>query len=371
MTNQPLLVIAAGGTGGHMFPAQALAEAMLAKGWRVKLSTDARGARYTGGFPEQVEIEQVASATFARGGLVKKAIVPFRILGGVLGAVLKLRKDKPTAVVGFGGYPTIPAMGAAWILGLPRMIHEQNGVLGRVNELFAKKVHAIACGTWPTELPEGVEGFHTGNPVRGVVLERAGAGYIPPGDYPMSILVIGGSQGARILSDVVPPAIDNLPSEMRRHIRVSHQARGEDFQRVAQFYADQGIDADVQEFFTDIPERMSEAQLVISRSGASSVADISVIGRPAILVPYGAATADHQTANARGLAEAGGAIVMPETLFEVDALSEQIKTVLMNSDGALQMSRAALSVGKPDATENLVAMVEALANGTLQKEQAE
>ncbi|SHH74376.1 UDP-N-acetylglucosamine--N-acetylmuramyl-(pentapeptide) pyrophosphoryl-undecaprenol N-acetylglucosamine transferase [Cognatishimia maritima] len=360
MTKQPLLVIAAGGTGGHMFPAQALAEAMLAKGWRVKLSTDARGARYTGGFPEQVEIEEVSSATFARGGLAAKAMVPLRILGGVMGAVMKLRKDKPSVVVGFGGYPTIPAMGAALLLGLPRMIHEQNGVLGRVNELFAKRVDLVACGTWPTNLPEGVEGHHTGNPVRGAVLARAGAGYIPPGDYPMSILVMGGSQGARILSDVVPPAIDALPSDIRKHVRVSHQARGEDFERVSKFYADQGIVADVQEFFTDIPERMSEAQLVISRSGASSVADISVIGRPAILVPFGAATGDHQTANARGLADLGAAIIIPESLFEVDALTEQMVTILSNPEGALNMSLAAIAAGIPDATERLVALVEQL-----------
>lgn len=362
MTNQPLLLIAAGGTGGHMFPAQALAEAMLAKGWRVKLSTDARGARYTSAFPEAVEIEQVSSATFARGGFAAKLGVPFRILGGVLGAVFKLRRDRPSVVVGFGGYPTIPAMGAAWLLGLPRMIHEQNGVLGRVNTLFAKRVNAVACGTWPTTLPEGVEGQHTGNPVRGSVLDRAGAGYIPPGDYPMSILVIGGSQGARILSDIVPPAIDALPTELRKHIRVSHQARGEDFDRVSQYYADQGIHADVQEFFTDIPERMSEAQLVISRSGASSVADISVIGRPSILIPFGAATGDHQTANARGLAEAGAAIVIPESLFEVGSLSEQIQTILSNPQGALGMSSAAIAAGLPNATENLVAMVETLAS---------
>lgn len=361
MTNQPLLLIAAGGTGGHMFPAQALAEAMLAQGWRVKLSTDARGARYTGAFPDAVEIEQVSSATFSRGGFAAKLAVPFRIFGGVVGAVFKLRRDRPAVVVGFGGYPTIPAMGAASILGLPRMIHEQNGVLGRVNELFAKRVDAVACGTWPTNLPEGVEGHHTGNPVRASVLERAGAGYIPPGDYPMSILVIGGSQGARILSDVVPPAIDALPTEMRKHIRVSHQARGEDFDRVSQYYAEQGITADVQEFFSDIPERMSEAQLVISRSGASSVADISVIGRPSILIPFGAATGDHQTANARGLAEAGAAIVIPETLFEVGSLSEQIQTILSNPKGALGMSHAAISAGLPNATESLVAMVEQLA----------
>ncbi len=362
MTKQPLLVMAAGGTGGHMFPAQALAEAMLAKGWRVKLSTDARGARYTGGFPDAVEIEVVPSATFARGGVVAKLGVPLKILAGVASAAMKLRKDRPQAVIGFGGYPSIPALGAAWLLKLPRLIHEQNGVLGRVNERFSKRVDAIACGTWPTKLPEGLEGVYVGNPVRGTVLDKAGAGYIPPGDYPMSILVIGGSQGARILSDIVPPAIDALPTELRRHIRVSHQARGEDFDRVAKYYADQAIDADVQEFFTDIPERMSEAQLVISRAGASSVADISVIGRPAILVPLAAAIRDEQSANARGLADAGAAIVIPENLLEVDSLSEQIATVLSSYDGALQMSRSALSVSKPDATENLVALVEEIAS---------
>ncbi|CUH52899.1 UDP-N-acetylglucosamine--N-acetylmuramyl-(pentapeptide) pyrophosphoryl-undecaprenol N-acetylglucosamine transferase [Shimia marina] len=361
MAKQPLLVIAAGGTGGHMFPAQALAEVMLRKGWRVKLSTDARGARYTGGFPHTVEIEQVSSATFARGGKLAKLAVPFKILGGVLGAAVKMRRERPDVVVGFGGYPTIPAMGAAWLLKLPRMIHEQNGILGRVNTVFAKRVDVVACGTWPTALPDGVEGTPVGNPVRKSVMDRAGAGYIAPGDYPMSVLVIGGSQGARILSDVVPAAIAGLPPEILKNLRVSHQARDEDFDRVTSFYAQNGIAADVQPFFNDVPARMSEAQLVISRSGASSVADVSVIGRPSILVPFAAAAGDHQTANARGLAEAGGAIVVPESLLTADSLSEQITTILSNPQGATQMATAALSAGKPDATETLLALVEQLA----------
>ncbi|MBV6635190.1 MAG: glycosyltransferase, partial [Mameliella sp.] len=204
---KPLLVMAAGGTGGHMFPAQALAEIMLARGWRVKLSTDARGARYTGAFPEGVEIEQVSAATFDRGGPLAKLAVPFRLASGVVSAIFGMRRDRPDVVVGFGGYPSVPALTAAWLLKLPRMIHEQNGVLGKVNTWFATRVNVMACGTWPTDLPEGVEGIHTGNPVRRAVAERAGAGYIAPGPYPMSILVIGGSQGARTLSDVVPPAI--------------------------------------------------------------------------------------------------------------------------------------------------------------------
>ena len=359
--NTPLLIIAAGGTGGHMFPAQALAEVMLKRGWRVRLSTDARGARYTGGFPDDVEIVEVSSATFARGGLMAKALVPLRIGSGILGAVWRMMRDRPSVVVGFGGYPSIPALGAATLLRVPRMIHEQNGVLGRVNELFSKRVDAVACGTWPTTLPDGVEGVHTGNPVRASVLERAGAGYIPPGDYPMQLLVMGGSQGARILSDVVPPAIAGLPMEMLRNVRVSHQARAEDQDRVSGYYEEQGITADVQPFFDDVPRRMSEAQLVISRAGASSVADISVIGRPSILIPFAAATGDHQTANARGLVEAGAAIMVPESAASTESMTEQIKSVLDNPDAAMQMALAALSMGKPEAAENLAAMVESLA----------
>lgn len=359
----PLLIIAAGGTGGHMFPAQALAEAMLEKGWRVRLSTDARGARYTGGFPDAVDVQVVGSATFARGGLAGKLAVPFRIFAGILAATWRMLRDRPGVVVGFGGYPAIPAMVAAWALRRPRMIHEQNGVLGRVNQIFAKRVDVVACGTWPTALPNGVEGIHTGNPVRAAILDKHGAPYIPPGDYPMLVLVLGGSQGARILSDIVPPAIANLPERIRRNVRVSHQARAEDVQRVADYYASELITADVQTFFTDVPQRMAEAQLVISRSGASTVADVSIIGRPAIWVPLASAIRDEQTANARQLVAAGAAIMMPESRFEVAALTEQMTTVLSDERGAMQMAHAALACAVPDATDRLVELVENLAEG--------
>ncbi|SEL03151.1 UDP-N-acetylglucosamine--N-acetylmuramyl-(pentapeptide) pyrophosphoryl-undecaprenol N-acetylglucosamine transferase [Roseovarius nanhaiticus] len=358
---QPLIVMAAGGTGGHMFPAQSLAEHMLREGWRVRLSTDARGARYTGGFPHSTEVRQITSATTARGGIAAKVMAPFRIFGGVLGATWSMFRERPDVVIGFGGYPTIPALAAAWILRIPRVIHEQNGVLGRVNRSFASRVDAVACGTWPTDLPAGIEGHHVGNPVRAAVAERAGAGYIPPGNYPMSILVIGGSQGARILSDVVPPAIASLPMDILRNIRVSHQARGEDLERVALYYAENGIDADVQEFFRDVPRRMSEAQLIISRAGASSIADIAVIGRPSILIPYAAATADHQTANAQALKNAGAAIIVPESRLDHSALAQQIETVMTHPEGASQMSRAALSCAMPDATLHLAELVQTIA----------
>ncbi|HCZ00432.1 MAG: UDP-N-acetylglucosamine--N-acetylmuramyl-(pentapeptide) pyrophosphoryl-undecaprenol N-acetylglucosamine transferase [Rhodobacterales bacterium RIFCSPHIGHO2_02_FULL_62_130] len=356
----PLLLIAAGGTGGHMFPAQALAEAMVAKGWRVKLSTDARGARYAGGFPDAVQVVVLSSATFARGGVLAKLAVPFRIAGGVLAALGSMLRDRPAVVVGFGGYPSIPALAAAWVLRRPRMIHEQNGVLGRVNAVFARRVDKVACGTWPTTLPAGVTGEHTGNPVRQAVLDRAAAGYIAPGDYPMDLLVIGGSQGARILSDVVPAAIAALPETLRQHLRVAHQARAEDVDRVVQAYDAAGIPAEVAPFFTDIPRRLSECQLVISRAGASSVADISVIGRPAILIPFAAATADHQTANARGLVDGQAAILIPEKALDAASLSTQLATVLGNPQAAALMARKALALGMPDATTRLVSLVEAL-----------
>lgn len=356
-----LLLIAAGGTGGHMFPAQALAEAMLARGWRVKLSTDDRGARYAGGFPEAVKVERVASATFARGGAGAKLLAPFRIMGGVIGAIWSQLRDRPAVVVGFGGYPSIPALSAAWVLRRPRMIHEQNGVLGRVNQVFARRVGKVACGTWPTALPPGVTGADVGNPVRQAVRDRAAAPYIPPGDYPMAMVVIGGSQGARILSEVVPAAVAALPEGVRRNLRVAHQARDEDAVRAAAAYEAAGVRAEIAPFFADIPRRLSEAQLVISRSGASSVADISVIGRPAILVPFAAATADHQTANAKGLVDAGGAVMIPEKALDARGLSGHIAAILEDPQKAEAMARAALETGKPDATARLVALVEDLA----------
>ncbi|MGR3485172.1 MAG: UDP-N-acetylglucosamine--N-acetylmuramyl-(pentapeptide) pyrophosphoryl-undecaprenol N-acetylglucosamine transferase [Paracoccaceae bacterium] len=358
----PQLVIAAGGTGGHMFPAQALAEEMLSRRWRVRLSTDARGARYAGGFPPSVEIDVADSATFARGGLLSRAAVPFRIAGGTAGALAQMRRDRPDVVAGFGGYPSIPALSAATALRLPRLIHEQNGVLGRVNRLFARRVGVVALGTDPTALPDGVTGELTGNPVRRAVAERAGAGYIQPGDYPMSILVMGGSQGARILSDLVPPALSALPREMRQHVRIAHQAREEDVERVTDYYYGEGLTAEVAPFFDDIAERLSEAQLVISRAGASTVADLTVIGRPSILIPFAAAADDHQTANARGLEQAGAAIVLGEEGLHVDPLSQAVADVLGDPSRAVGMAQAALGRGLPDATDRLAGLVERLAS---------
>ena len=357
--NAPHLVIAAGGTGGHMFPAQSLAEVMLERGWRVTLSTDDRGARYAGGFPDSVAIRQVKSATFARGGVLAKLLVPFQIAGGIATAIMRFVTDRPTVVAGFGGYPSIPALSAAWVLRVPRMIHEQNGVLGRVNQLFARRVDQTACGTWPTQLPDGVKAVHTGNPVRTQILDHAASPFQPPKDT-TNILVIGGSQGARILSDIVPEAITRLPGTVTAGLTVTHQARPEDQARVAQTYANAGISAEVEPFFSDIAPRIVAAHLVVSRAGASSVADISVIGRPSILIPFAAATGDHQTVNARGLADADAAIIVPETALDPGSLSEHMVTVLTTPGTAERMAKNALAQGKPEAAKELAALIEQL-----------
>ncbi|REF71848.1 UDP-N-acetylglucosamine--N-acetylmuramyl-(pentapeptide) pyrophosphoryl-undecaprenol N-acetylglucosamine transferase [Paracoccus versutus] len=354
---RPLCLIAAGGTGGHMFPAQSLAEVLLAQGWRVKLSTDERGARYAGAFPAEVVREVVSSATTARGGALARLAVPFRIGAGILGAIRAMRGDRPAVVVGFGGYPTIPAMSAALALRIPRMIHEQNGIMGRVNAAFARRVDRVACGTWPTRLPPGVQGIHTGNPVRQAVLDRAAATYAPPGEGELHLLVIGGSQGARVLSNIVPEAIAGLPDDLRARLSVSHQARAEDAERVTAAYAAAGVNAEVRPFFDDVPRRLAESQLVVSRAGASSIADITVVGRPAILIPYAAATGDHQTANARALAESGAAILLPESVLDAESLRRDIRDILSDSARATAMAAAALTLARPDAAQRLADLV--------------
>ena len=364
----PLLVLAAGGTGGHMFPAQALAEVMLARGWRVRLSTDARGARYAGGFPEAVAVARVASATPARGGILARAALPARIGGGAAQALWSMRRERPALVVGFGGYPSIPALTAATLLKVPALLHEQNGVLGRVNRVFATRVRAVACGAWPTELPEGARGVAVGNPVRAAVLARAGAPYVPPGEGPMSLLVIGGSQGARILSDVVPAAVAELPPDLRRRLRVAHQARDEDAAAVRAAYDAAGVDAEVAAFFADVPARLVGAQLVVSRAGASSVADIACVGRPSILVPLAAAIRDEQTANARILSQVGAAVVAPEAALTPRSLAGHITAVLADSAAAQTMARAALAASRPEAAEALADLAEDVAGGARQHE---
>ena len=239
------------------------------------------------------------------------------------------------------------------ILKIPIVLHEQNGVLGLVNRLFSKRAKVVACGTWPTLTPENVNKIFTGNPVRSSIMKRLGSPYIPPGDYPMGVLVIGGSQGANILSKVVPEALSKLPKSILKNIRVSHQARAEDASSVVESYDALGVKASVKTFFNDIENKYSEAQLVISRSGASSVADLSIIGRPSILIPFAGARADHQTTNAESLKKGGGAIVIKEAKVSPESLAKAIEKVLASPDIAQKMAGNALKNGAPEATKKL------------------
>ncbi len=357
----PLLVIAAGGTGGHMFPAQAFAEEMLARGWRVRLATDKRGARYADGFPSAVARSVTSAASFAQGGALTRITAPFAIAAGVVANVAAMTRDRPTCVAGFGGYPSLPALVAARALRVPCLIHEQNGVLGRVNRAFAARVGAVACGVWPTEAPDAARTVHTGNPVRGAVLDYAGAAYRAPGDRPMGLVVIGGSQGAGLFSQVVPEAIGRLDGGLRDRLRLSQQVRPEDMERTRFTYDQLGVDADLRPFFTDAPRRIAEASLVISRAGAGSIADITAIGRPAVLIPYPYAANDHQAANARGLVEAGGAFMILQDRLTPETLARHISAILADPEGAAAMAKASYNQGRPDAAARLADLVEELA----------
>ena len=355
-------VLAAGGTGGHLIPAFALATELDQRGHHVALITDQRGAEIPGK-PDFLTSHVIPAGRFGKN--------PLRWFGG-LKALLEGRRMalrlfesfEPTAVVGFGGYPAAPAMLAATSADIPSVIHEQNAVLGRVNRMLAGRVDAIATAFTEIERLKHkyIEKVHlVGNPVRPEVLALRDEDYPPfTEDGLLKVLVTGGSQGARILGESVPPAIALLPEELRARLRVAQQARPEDIEHVTQSYLAMGVTAEIEPFFRDIPRRLSEAQLVISRAGASSVADISVIGRPAILIPFAAATADHQTANARGLVDAEAAILIPESQLNAQSLAQAIEAVLSQPDAANHMAQAALAQGMIDATERLVALVETL-----------
>ncbi len=354
--SDPLLVLAAGGTGGHMFPAQAIAEEMIASGWQVKLSTDSRGARYAKDFPLGVEVSVVKSATFSGGSIFDKLWVPLKISHGVFQSLLWFKRTKPSCVVGFGGYPSIPAVTAALILRIPTILHEQNGVLGQVNKLFAKRVDFVAYGIPPESL-SSEKSLYIGNPVRNSVLKFKASPYIPPGDYPINILVIGGSQGARIMSDIVPAALSLLSEKNIKNLRVAHQARPEDQERVINLYSESNIDAEVSSFFDDVPRRISEAQLVISRSGASSIADIATIGRPSILVPLKSALRDEQSINAESMTSVNSAISFAEDDFTKEKLSKFITKFLASPKKAEAMAIAALNRSSKNSVEMMSKLI--------------
>ncbi|MBD9372902.1 undecaprenyldiphospho-muramoylpentapeptide beta-N-acetylglucosaminyltransferase [Rhizobium sp. ARZ01] len=359
-----IILLAAGGTGGHLFPAEALAHELKANDWSVHLVTDSRAERFAGKFPAD-EIHVVPSATIGSKNPVKVISSLWTLWTGLRAARRLLARLQPNAVVGFGGYPTLPPLLAATGMRIPSMIHEQNAVMGRANKALASRVHAIAGGF----LPEG-EGAYaektvtTGNPVRPAVLAAAEVPYQqakPDGEF--RIVVFGGSQGAQFFSTAVPQAVCRLSDVKRARLRITQQARPEDREGVEAVYEKLAIPADVSPFFTDMADRLAKAHLVICRSGASTVSEISVIGRPSVLVPYPYALDHDQAANAAALAANGGAQVIAQSALSPEKLSTIIIEAMKNPDHMALMAENARKTGKPDAARLLAAMVEAIAGG--------
>ncbi len=358
------ILLAAGGTGGHLFPAEALAHELKARGWSVHLATDDRAERFAGHFPADV-IHPIPSATIGSKNPLALARTFWKLWRGVRVASTVIARIRPAAVVGFGGYPTLPPLYAATRRGRPTLIHEQNAVMGRANRALAARVTAIAGGFLPEDASvAGRKTITTGNPVRPAVVEAAAQPYtVSQGSEPFHLLVFGGSQGAQFFSDAVPAAIALLPDDLRKRLVVTQQARKDDVERVTGAYAKLGIPAEISPFFTDMAARMARAQFVISRSGASTVSEIAVIGRPALLVPYPHALDHDQAANAAALAAAGGAEVHVQSSLDAATLAGLLEVRMNEPEGLKTMAEAARSVGRPNAASLLADLTEAIASG--------
>ncbi|WP_374764353.1 undecaprenyldiphospho-muramoylpentapeptide beta-N-acetylglucosaminyltransferase [Yunchengibacter salinarum] len=354
------VALLAGGTLGHMMPAAALADALRARGVEVSLVTDPRGAR----FPVMTDLPRMVLNAHSHmgGGLIGKT----RAVWSVFTSLVQVRRAWITtpvdAVVGFGGYPTMPGLLAARTRAIPAMVHEQNAVLGRVNRWMAPKTAGVALGLPDTRrVPLGVPTLATGNPVGGAVARLADRPYpVPKGTGPVRLMVLGGSQGARILSDVVPTALSRLDDSLRQRLNVVHQARPEDVARVEGTYTAAGIDADVRAFFQDVPERLADTHLVICRAGASTLAEVTALGRPAILVPLRVAADDHQRFNAERLVRAGGGWMLTEDAFTADALVHRVADLIAAPDILARAATASASLAAPDAASKLADMTETL-----------
>ena len=363
------IILAAGGTGGHLFPAQALATALLARGHSVALITDRRAKAFEMVGTSDFAIHRIRAEGINRPGIAAKLGGAMSLGLGTIDALALLRRLKPGVVVGFGGYPSVPTVVAAQMLGIPTVLHEQNAVLGRANRLLAPRARMIATSfreTLMVRAGDRAKLAFTGNPVRPDILAVRNTPYPPAEiDGKLSLLVTGGSQGATIFSDVLPAALALLPEGLRARLRIEQQARPEDVARVEAAYADIGMAAEVQSFFADMPARLTRAHLVICRSGASTVAELTAAGRPAVLVPYLHAMDDHQTANARAIEDAGGAWVMPQTAFCAKSVADRLEMLLAVPQGLIVAAEKMRAAGTPDAVDLLanVVLAQAPANG--------
>ena len=359
MSGTRCILVAAGGTGGHLFPAAALAAALGRRGAPVELATDDRALKYGGDFPARA-IHAIPSATTTGAGALSKARAALVLGGGLASALLLLGRLRPRAVVGFGGYPTVPPLTAAWLLRVPSVLHEQNAVLGRANRFLAPRVTLIATGFAELnglDRAARAKSQYTGNPVRPGVIAAAAAPYPDFDGRRLDVLVTGGSQGARVMADVAPAALALLTAEERSRIRLTMQARGEDKSRVAAACARMGFPVELAEFFADLPARMAASHLVIGRAGASTVSELAVIGRPSILVPFPHALDQDQAANAAALSASGAATVVPQNEFTAERLAELLRGALADPAALKAAARAAKAAGVLDAAERLAELV--------------
>ena len=358
-----ILVIAAGGTGGHLFPAEALAQELSRRDWEIYLMTDERANRYGVSFPCQ-EIIEIPAATIAPRAPLRAIGAVARIADGFRRARNRLGQLDPEVVVGFGGYPTLPPLLAAITCGIATCIHEQNAVIGRANRIVAGYVDLIASTfPEPKRLPEKARGRMrvVGNPVRDMVLKQHNTSYHPPEPAgPFRLLVFGGSQGAKVFSDIVPPALAALDPGLRSRLQVVQQCREEDVERVSAAYTASGIDARIEPFFQDLPERMAAAHLVICRSGASTICELGVIGRPALLVPLPHALEGDQLYNARAFQDSGGGWLLPQETLTPEALRERMTDLDNEPDCLRRAAQDAETFGKPDAAKTLAGLLESL-----------
>jgi UDP-N-acetylglucosamine--N-acetylmuramyl-(pentapeptide) pyrophosphoryl-undecaprenol N-acetylglucosamine transferase len=357
MTALAPILIAAGGTGGHMFPALALARSLLERGEPVTVVTDDRGARY---LPDDID-RRVIRAGSPTGSLTARLGGILALAYGTLQAFGLMGRLAPRAVACFGGYASVPAGVAARLTGCPLLLHEQNAVFGRANRLLARFSRTIALSfERTTRVPEGPAVIVTGNPVRPGFRLDVAAFRAPGPTEPFRLLVIGGSQGARILSDVVPEAVAQLPEMLRRRLRIQQQCRPEDLTRVCERYTAVGIDAEVTAFFKDMPTQLAQAHLLVSRAGASSLTEIMAMGRPAILVPYAAAADDHQRANADVLAAAGGAVRILQAEFDAVSLLAALEMLMLDPVRLKGMADVARAHYQDDAARRLADAVLAM-----------
>ena len=360
MDKKGVCILSTGGTGGHVLPCTALATELNNVGWEVIIFTDTRGLQYVDKSSNEYSIE-VVNISSETASLRKKLIeLSHQLPRGALRSAKLMFRKKPKFVLGFGGVSTFPILLVSVLLRIPIFIHEQNAVLGRVNRFFQRFSTKVFCHFSNTLFLDSKISLNTGNPIRNKVLKKSNSQYLEPGPWPITLLVLGGSQGARLLSDALPKCIETLSKKTKERLTIFHQARKDDVDSVLAAYRDMDLRACVRPFFEDVEKLMSESQIIICRAGSNTLADISIVGRPAILIPLKHAKDEHQLRNAKMFAEEGGAIVVEESPSLVEDLSEKLSLVLKSPSKTRAMADKALKTGKPNASKNIIKTIEIL-----------